>query len=69
VLGASGELVRRRAEQARAWMWAEIGAALLDRLRANPGAAAEARRLEAAVAAGELPAPVAAARVLDAFGA
>jgi LAO/AO transport system kinase len=68
VLSASGELVRRRAEQARAWMWSEIGTALLDRLRADPTAAAEARRLEAEVEAGEVPAPVAAARVLDAFG-
>jgi LAO/AO transport system kinase len=68
-LAGSGQLARRRAEQARAWMWAEIGEALLERLRAHPGAAAEARRLEDEVAAGRLPAPVAADRVLEAFGA
>jgi LAO/AO transport system kinase len=68
VLAASGELVRRRGAQAKAWMWAEIGTALLDRLRADPAVAAEAAALEAEVEAGQLPAPVAAARVIDAFG-
>ena len=69
VLAASGELERRRATQARDWMWAEIGTALVERLRAHPAAASEAARLEAEVEAGQLPAPVAATRVLDAFGA
>jgi hypothetical protein len=50
-------------------MWAEIGEGLLARLRANPGAAEAAKRLEAEVAAGRLPAPIAAARVLDELGA
>jgi LAO/AO transport system kinase len=68
-LVASGELGRRRAAQARDWMWAELGTALLERLRADPAAAAEAERLEAEVEAGRVPAPLAAARVLDAFGA
>jgi LAO/AO transport system kinase len=68
-LGASGDLERHRAEQAREWMWAEIGEGLLARLRANPGAAEAAKRLEAEVAAGRLPAPIAAARVLDELGA
>jgi len=63
-LAGSGDLERRRAMQSRDWMWAEIGAALLDRLRSDPTAAAEAARLEAEVEAGRLPAPVAAARVL-----
>ncbi|HEU5300874.1 MAG TPA: methylmalonyl Co-A mutase-associated GTPase MeaB [Acidimicrobiia bacterium] len=68
-LEASGDLERRRAEQARDWLWAEIGAGLLDRLRAHPDAAAEATRLEAEVVAGRVPPTVAAARVLDAFTA
>ena len=68
VLAASGELERRRAAQALDWMWAEIGSALLERLRDDPAAAAEAARLEAQVEAGQVPAPIAAARVLDAFG-
>ena len=69
VLAASGELERRRAAQAREWMWAEIGSALVERLRADPAAAAEAARLELEVEAGQVPAPVAASRVLDVFGA
>ncbi len=68
-LAASGDLERHRAEQARQWMWAEIGEGLLDRLRAHPGAAEAAARLEAEVGAGRLPAPVAAARVLAELGA
>jgi LAO/AO transport system kinase len=68
-LTASSDLERHRAEQARQWMWAEIGEGLLQRLRAHPGAAKAAERLEAEVAAGHVPAPVAAARVLDELGA
>jgi LAO/AO transport system kinase len=61
------EIARLRAEQARDWMWAEIGAALLERLGDDTGAAALAHRLEADVVAGALPPPVAAEQVLDAF--
>jgi len=68
-LRASGDLERHRAEQARQWMWGEIGEGLLERLRAHPGAAEAAKRLEAEVSAGRLPAPVAAAEVLDELGA
>ncbi len=66
-LEASGDLRTRRAEQARAWLWSEIGASLLERLRSHPDAAAEAKRLETEVVAGRVPPTVAAARVLDAF--
>ena len=65
----TGDLERRRAAQACAWMWAEIGEALMDRLREHPAAVEMASRLEQEVAGGRLPAPVAAARVLEAFGA
>ena len=68
VLEASGELNGRRAEQAKAWMWAELSAALLERLRADPAAAEAASRLESDVAAGRVPPTVAAARVLQALG-
>lgn len=67
-LRASGDLERRRSEQAREWMWAEISAGLLERLRTDPRASETAAALEAEVAAGRLPAPVAAARVLDELG-
>jgi LAO/AO transport system kinase len=63
-----GELTTRRAEQAKTWMWGEVSAALLDRLRHDPGAADTASRLEADVVAGRVPPTVAAERVLEAFG-
>jgi len=66
-LDAAGELATRRAEQAREWMWAEVSASLLERLRRDPAAAETAARLEEEVVAGRLPAPVAADRVLEAF--
>jgi hypothetical protein len=49
-------------------MWSEVSAALLERLRHDPAAAAAATRLEAEVVTGLLPPTVAAARVLEAFG-
>jgi LAO/AO transport system kinase len=66
-LKGAGELERRRADQSREWMWSELSASLLDRLRYDPAASAAAERLEAEVAAGKLPAPVAAEQVLRAF--
>jgi LAO/AO transport system kinase len=66
-LDAAGELGRRRAEQAREWMWSEVTESLVDALRSDERVADLADRLEAAVTAGEL-APAAAARqILDAF--
>jgi GTPase len=66
-LDASGELGRRRAEQAREWMWSEVTESLIDALRSDERVADLADQLEAAVTAGEL-APAAAARqILDAF--
>jgi LAO/AO transport system kinase len=68
-LAGSSELARRRSEQARAWLWAEVSEALIERVRAEPAVAALTSRLEAEVVAGTLPAPVAAARILAEFGA
>jgi LAO/AO transport system kinase len=62
-----GELGARRAEQARAWMWGEISAALLDRVRHAPRLTELAATLEADAVAGRIPPPVAADRVLEAF--
>jgi LAO/AO transport system kinase len=67
VLGEAGALHARRAEQARDWMWSELSAGLLERLRLDPTAAAAAARLEADVVAGLVPPTVAAVRVLEAF--
>jgi LAO/AO transport system kinase len=66
-LGATGELDRRRAEQAREWMWSEVTESLMDALRHNEGVARMVERLEAAVTAGELPPAAAARQILDAF--
>ena len=66
-LTASGALPRRRAEQARAWLWGEIGAALLERVRSEPTVAALTHRLEEEAVAGRIPPPVAAEQVLAAF--
>lgn len=66
----AGDLVSRRSEQAKAWMWSEISAALVEHVREQPASAELTAKLEAEVAAGRLPASVAADRVLEErFGA
>ena len=62
-----GELDRRRAEQARDWMWSEISGSLLDRLRADEATEKLADELEVEVLAGRIPPTAAADRVLAAF--
>jgi LAO/AO transport system kinase len=66
-LDATGELDRRRAEQAREWMWSEVSESLMDALRSDERVADLADRLEAAVTAGDLPPAAAARQILDAF--
>lgn len=60
-LVANGAWQRRRAAQAKAALWAEIGAVLLDRLKDDAGIKARLGKLEAQVAAGTLT-PAAASR-------
>lgn len=60
----SGELTRRRAEQARQWMWADVTDTLVERLRADPGLRAELEQLEEDVAAGRISPAAAAQHVL-----
>jgi LAO/AO transport system kinase len=62
-LQATGAWERRRAEQARAALWAEIGDGLLDRFRAMPNIAARLAEVEHDVTAGTRT-PAAAARLL-----
>ncbi len=62
-LSASGALDARRAEQARAWMWSEIGETLTDAFRRHPAVRAELPRAEQAVTHAETT-PTAAARAL-----
>jgi len=65
VLGPSG-LQRKRARQARAWLWQEIEEALRDDFVGDPAVAGQLEALERAGMAGELPPAVAARRLLDA---
>ena len=62
-LEATGAWRRRRANQARAALWAEIGDGLLDRFRAAPSVAGRLAAIEAEVTAGAR-SPAAAARLL-----
>jgi LAO/AO transport system kinase len=66
-LDAADELDRRRAEQAREWMWSEVSESLMDALRHDERVSGLADRLETAVTAGELPPAAAARQILDAF--
>ena len=62
-LEASGAWVKRRAEQARAALWAEIGDNLVERFREAPAVAARLATIEAEITAGSRT-PAAAARIL-----
>jgi LAO/AO transport system kinase len=63
VARGSGGLARRRGEQAREWMWAEVSETLLERLRSDTGIRHDLDALESDVVAGRT-SPTAAARVL-----
>lgn len=62
-LAETGAWQRRRAEQGRAALWAEIGDGLVERFRATPAVAARLAEMEHAVTAGACT-PAAAAREL-----
>jgi LAO/AO transport system kinase len=64
---ASGGWARRRREQARAALWAEIGDALIDRFRDTPAVARQLAAVEAEVVAGSRTAAAAARHLLAAF--
>lgn len=64
---ATGERDRRRRDQQIRWMWSMIGDRLLDEFRESDVVRARLDQVSAAVLAGELPAAVAAERLLDAF--
>jgi LAO/AO transport system kinase len=66
-LEAAGELTRRRAAQARDWMWSEVGDSLLEALQGEPGVCRQIPGLEAAVSEGTLSPASAAARLLELF--
>lgn len=66
-LGIGGELARRRAEQARSWLWNETSQELESALRSDPRVRGELPALERAVAEGNLPPTSAAQRLMDIF--
>jgi LAO/AO transport system kinase len=66
-LGADG-LARKRAEQQLEFTWALVRDELAQRLRSSAGVAAVRDDVRRAVLAGELPAPLAADRLLAAYG-
>ena len=66
-LEASGALAERRAAQARAALWSEIGEGLIEALRADAAVAARLPALEAEVAARRLTPSAAARQALAAF--
>ena len=63
----SGVFARRRADQERAWVRALVQEGLRDQFAAHPGVAAARQELEDQVAAGALPATMAARRLLELF--
>jgi LAO/AO transport system kinase len=63
----SGARGRRRAAQARSWLWSELSENLLAALKAHPEVAGRLPELETQVAAGRVSPPAAAAVLLAAF--
>ncbi len=68
-LRGSGALERTRAEQATRWLWSEVRAELVDRLRTDPALAPVLADVTEAVAGARLSSRVAATRLLEAFAA
>lgn len=67
IMGKSGELLQRRAAQARAWMWSEVHDGLQDMLHEDAASEKLAAKLEKQVLAGKLPASEAAQQILELF--
>jgi LAO/AO transport system kinase len=65
-LGGAGEIEVRRADQARAWMWSEIGETLMSAFRASKKVKKSLATMEKQVAAGKIT-PTAAVRELMAL--
>jgi LAO/AO transport system kinase len=66
-LDSSGQLMQRRAAQARDWMWSEVSESLIAALQSDAGVRKQIPALEAAVSEGEIPPTVAASQLLDIF--
>ena len=66
-MGASGEFAARRSNQAKAWMWSEIGESLIAALRVHPDVAKRVDTLEGEVAQGARSPGAAAREMLSTF--
>ena len=67
MLESSGELVQRRATQARGWMWSEVSDNLISSLKDDSRVRSHIPALESAVSEGRLPPGVAAQQLLEIF--
>ncbi|MDX1576190.1 MAG: methylmalonyl Co-A mutase-associated GTPase MeaB [Kiloniellales bacterium] len=67
VFGPSGAIADKRARQAQAWMWNEIGETLMARFKAHPEVAGQLTALGDKVRAGLLTPAAAARRLMAAF--
>lgn len=64
---SSGELAKRRALQAKSWMWSEVSESLIDALCNDPLTSSRIEQLEQSVVAGKLPATMAASELIEIF--
>ena len=67
VLESSGELLQRRATQARDWMWSEVSDSLIGTLQRDTRVRKHIPALETAVSESRIPPGVAAQQLLDIF--
>jgi LAO/AO transport system kinase len=67
VLESSGQLMDRRAAQARDWMWSEVSDSLISALQNDAEVREQMPALEAAASDGRIPPTVAAGQLLDIF--
>ncbi len=67
LLDSSGQFEKRRADQARGWMWSEVHDNLIMALQADPEVRRLIPELEAAASEGTLPPTIAARQLLDIF--
>lgn len=67
ILESSGQLMDRRAAQARDWMWSEVSDSLIAALKNDPEVRKHIPSLETATSDGRIPPTVAAGQLLDIF--
>ena len=67
MLSSTGELVVRRAAQARDWMWSDVADNLVEELKSDPQVRKQLAELEAATSDGKIPPTVAARTLLEIF--